>query len=393
MRLGNIRVFHVAHYQGDVCIATQPETAIHLNAKYYLQSVLRETLLLSMVQSCDGWQSDTKYHYDCQNSHTHVIPYIKDWDQVETEWLFGPYRLDVALLQCGEVVGAIEVVVFHTCEEEKAAYLNQKGIPWLEVRATPEFYSQPSAWQASEPLVPDRYNDKLVQLWQCNDCLNESLTWQKEKVRVERERLDRERKRAYAKQFDLVAVRKVDYYFPSGKRYRSIYAIDKMIKDGKEIVLQLQEIGSQRRYLASLNPPLTNESVSELKNILKAELLVKKKRAGWLVDDSRDWMKPLPQFHPNKYLDTDAYPYSFEWDGCKWIKVFNQEQSKVYRFPEEKFHSESQPSIPAETYQQFTFFDKEYTCKKCGVKTNDWVVRYNAESCLCRNCSKADQTK
>ena len=237
------------------------------------------------------------------------------------------------------------------------------------------------------------YNDKLVQLWQCNDCLNRRLGWHKEKERVERERLDRERKRAYAEQFELVAVRKVDFYFPSGKRYRSIYTIDKMIKDGKEIVLQLQEIGSQRRYIASLNPPLTNKSVSELKNILKAELLVKKNRAGWLVDNSRDWMKPMSQFHPNKYLDTDGYPYLFEWDGSKWIKIFDREQSKVYCFPREEFHSESQPSIPAEIYQRSTFFDKEYTCKKCGVKTNDWVVRYNAKSCLCRNCSKVDQAK
>ena len=44
LKLGKVRVHHAAHYEGIVCAATQPETAIHLNSKYHLQQILNRQI-------------------------------------------------------------------------------------------------------------------------------------------------------------------------------------------------------------------------------------------------------------------------------------------------------------------------------------------------------------
>lgn len=381
LKLGPERVYHIAHHPGDLCIATQPETVIHLNAKYHLQNVLKTAHSLYLTQKC------IKFH-SCGN--THSIEYIQGWDMVETEWPFGPYRLDVALLRQGHVIGAIEVEVFHPCEPEKTMYLNGKNICWVEIQVTPEFYTQPDAWQPSLPLSSKQYNIKHVQPWQCNECIEEY-------ERQEREKQEKEKRLAYAKQFEAQAVRIVDLYYPTGKKYRRVYVIEKKVVQGRCITLILQEVGMQRRYIAALPLNIEGDPLSILKKMVKDELIeTKKEHPDWLVDASNDWMKAPLRFHPRMFLNEYHYPYRYDdWDGEIWKRSQVNWQEMQHDTPDESSPVFSNHLIPVDqTVSEIPDierpFDGEYICSKCGIKTNDWVTRYDAKTCLCRDCSNKE---
>jgi hypothetical protein len=56
---------------------------------------------------------------------------------------------------------------------------------------------------------------------------------------------------------------------------------------------------------------------------------------------------------------------------------------------EEGKPEKTEPGAPEKVFQP-SFFDKQYVCKRCRVKTQDWVIRYDAEYCLCRKCSREE---
>jgi hypothetical protein len=381
LKLGPERAHHIAHHEGDICIATQPETILHLNAKYHLQNHLRIVHILSITQSCS-----TMY---CTNEH--AVEFARDWDRVETEWSFGPYRLDVALLRQGQVVGAIEVQVFHPCEPDKIDYLNQQNVPWLEIQVTPEFYTQPGAWQPSQPLASKQYNSRLVQPWECDACRDV-------RERADRAQEELERKRAYAAQFKVLATRYVDFYFPSGKKYRKIYLIETKInqENGEVFFTQLQEIAPQRRIIATLPSTFPGGALKTLKSRLKDELIaIKKNNQGWLVDNSRDWMKAPSNFYPLMYLNESRYPYRYyTWDGKNWKNGFEELRKKMQiavtdspKVVQPTHPLDSHPPVAPVEQQPF---DGEYTCMQCGKKTNDWTTRFDSKTCLCRDCSNTN---
>jgi hypothetical protein len=248
LKLGPKRVHHIAHHPGDICVATQPETVIHLNAKYHLQTMLTGASSIFFKQNCEGCKELFNF---C--SHEHPIEYIQDWNRVETEWSLGPYRLDVALLRGEEVVGAIEVMVSHPCENDKVVYLNLENIPWLEIQVTPEFYTLPDAWLPDQPLTLTQFNPNLVHPWQCNSCRDRDVARWKEKAKWEMKEKQRESRREYAKQFELLALRLVEFYYPNNKKYRSIFVIERWVGKGQENAIfssrRLGQFGERLRHL------------------------------------------------------------------------------------------------------------------------------------------------
>jgi hypothetical protein len=380
LKLGPERAHHIAHHEGDICIATQPETILHLNAKYHLQNFLRIVHILSISQSCN--------RMCCTNEH--AVEFARDWDRVETEWSFGPYRLDVALLRQGQVVGAIEVEVFHPCKPDKIDYLNQQNVPWLEIQVTPEFFTEPGAWQPPQPIAPKQFNSGLIPPWECDACRDGQ-------ERAERAQADRERKRAYAAQFKMLAIRYVDFYYPSGKKYRKIFSIETKTDQatGEVFCTQLREVGLGGTIIASLPSTFPGDDLKTLKGRLKDQLLAtKKENPDWLVDNSRDWMEVPSSFHPRMYLNDSRYPYRYVWDGKTWKNYFEELRKKkdhvvtnIAMVVQPLLPFDSPPlRVPVEIQP----FNGEYTCVHCGKKTNDWTIRFNSKTCLCRDCSNAD---
>jgi hypothetical protein len=393
LKLGTERVHHAAHYEGSICAATQPETVIHLNAKYYLQKILREANSLKIWQSCNGWIFEN-YQHVCYNDTRRETCYVQGWDRVEVEWNFGKYRLDVALLNNDQVIGGIEILVTHKSEEEKIAFLNHKGIAWAEVRVTPEFYTVPAAWTPKSPLVAERINLSAVESWHCAYCIS-SLDKHRKSIEENR-RLEekREKRKTYARQFETfqtMAARLIDFYYPSGKKYRSVFVIQNKLRDGKVLCAELQEIGTQRRTIARELPPLTEESYRRLRDALNNESKQKEQR-NIIIDDGNPWMEKPKKFHPKKFLNPVQYPYKYELSGKTWKKVENQSRhptriSRHHFIPGQSFfHEKSEVRLIEE--RPPTFMENEYPCEKCGKITSDWIsAKHGAKTCICRECA------
>lgn len=385
-KLGQKKLHHAAHHEGAICAATQPETALHINAKYHLKAILRSCNELHIQQSCVGW-SASGYHYPCSHQNNQNITYIRDWDQVEDEWKFGNFRLDIALLKNREVIGAIEVLVTHPTEEGKIEFLNRNGIAWLEIKVNPDFYTPSTAWDENSALNPEKYNAFILPSWQCPSCSSNEKEAQKRIEQAKRNQEEFERKKAFAQQFKALQARVIDYYYSSGKKYRSVYVIQAKVQDNQYLYIELQEVGVKRQSIAKENPPISELSYARIKKALELEIQ-KKKSPNTLIDDSRQWDTKLERFHPRKYLDEDRYPYNYEFVNGKWEKHFTKNYWS--NFPAGNYFqpTEKKPLITNQDDVEHLFQEEELTCERCGKKTTDWATKKPAtKTCICRDCA------
>ena len=401
LKLGQIRIHHAAHYEGVACPTSQPETVIHLNAKYHIKRELSSTnRKLQIWQYCTGWEGGS-FKHTCTHQNKRELLYLEDWDQIEDEWSYRNYRLDIAILKNKQVVGAIEILVTHPSEENKIDYLNQQNIAWVEIKVGQDFYTPPTEWKVEVPLETINHNRLLSGKWQCKDCID---LYKKEEIRLEEEKQylkERQRKLEYAKQFETKFLRVIDYYFPSGKKYRSIYAIQTKSKNGGIISAELQEIGAQRRQIKIEYPPVTEHTFELLKQALKVGLREKKEKPGWIIDNSTGWFKPPARFDPKQLLDMDEYPYNFELINNKWerIKRVKRNSSSSIRSFEPHYFIPKKP-IETEEYSKpksagngLAFLNEILPCEKCGQITSDWLERFGkTKTCICRECANQAQS-
>ncbi|MBZ0318309.1 MAG: competence protein CoiA [Anaerolineae bacterium] len=181
MKLGEIRAYHIAHQPSDVlCVATNPETALHLNMKFYIAKQLRRANKLFAEEQCRN----------CNNTRLQVL--FSDWDDVQVEHAVGIFRPDVLLLANGHPAGAIEVLVTHKVDEKKAKYYELHDVRWIEVVGNVSFYEGATAWTADKP-IPIHRNHPDNQGWKCPDCLERE---EEEKAAQERRRQQPEHKKA-----------------------------------------------------------------------------------------------------------------------------------------------------------------------------------------------------
>ena len=166
MKLGAARASHCAHRPADDCVLKRGETALHFNTKMYLYRQLSKGGALTVIESCAGVPEIA----DCAETHARV--WLEDWDAVEVELCLESRRPDLVLLKGGQVVGAVEIFVTHKVDAAKAADLRDRGIPWVEVKATPGLYEK--NWTAEQPLTVFRLEP--VEDWRC-DCCATQVRW------------------------------------------------------------------------------------------------------------------------------------------------------------------------------------------------------------------------
>ena len=179
MKLGQVVAHHVAHRPDSSCLATQGETALHLNAKLHLAQMLRRMTSVSIVEMCEyhhrslhtGSELWEKSERDraCQSSRASAWPYR--WDEVSVEHQVGALRPDIVLLNEGKEIAAIEVFASHAVDQQKSNILASLGLPWLEVRASDVWYDGKGSlpWSESAPLPV--YRQRPIPEWRCDKCL------------------------------------------------------------------------------------------------------------------------------------------------------------------------------------------------------------------------------
>ena len=220
LKLGRIRRHHAAHAPNDICAATYPETALHIDTKLYLaaqlQSVLANDPTLVIRQRCEGTPVES-----CDAAREER--WVKDWDEVVIEaGLAAPGRLrpDILLKKKGVAIGAIEVLVSHRVPDEKAAALERAGLPWIEVRAGRELIEGDTAWRADRALVIERLGLRgTSRTWACD-------------AHVRRTRR-------------LRGARVVDIYKEGGVRDRVIYRVDEQVVEDVVTALVLSRQGRE----------------------------------------------------------------------------------------------------------------------------------------------------
>jgi hypothetical protein len=196
----------------------------------------------------------------------------------------------------------------------------------------------------------------------------------------------------------MLAIRYVDFYYPSGKKYRKIFSIETKTDQatGEVFCTQLREVGLGGTIIASFPSTFPGDALKTLKGRLKDLLLAtKKENPDWLVDNSRDWMKVPSNFYPLIIHNEIQYPSRYDtWDGKTWKKSSEGLQNKLHRLATNR-PTVSRPPLPVDLHPQAAPverlpFDGEYTCIRCEKKTNDWSTRFDSKTCLCQDCSNKD---
>jgi hypothetical protein len=150
LRLGKIRAWHAAHHVGGQCALTEPESALHHNAKMFLAEQLRRACEVSIEESCVGTVGGLVAD-DCEETRTR--PWVHGWCSVEVERTVRTRRPDIVLLHGDRVVGAVEVWVSHRVEQGKRDAFADWQMEWVEVAATEALIDGSTAWTATQPLA------------------------------------------------------------------------------------------------------------------------------------------------------------------------------------------------------------------------------------------------
>lgn len=359
LKLGNERIHHYAHLSEVVCSATQPETAIHLNAKYYLYSQLQQASSITLNNFCAG-----------QCGAKRQIVWLQEWDEVIVEHSLGSYRPDITLFINKKPIGALEILVTHKVSEQKASFFQENGIPGLEIKVDEQFYEGNSKWTQEKPL-PYYRQFPTAEKWVCDNCL------EKRKRLQEQSQFRQERLQHQQKNFERIVETKLsDLYFKSGKKYREMFFLMEQLVDGKRVKVWVK---TQKEIIAIENSPVTDKSLEKLRQAV-AQRLDSHRRNGAIVDNYINWQ---PWVAGKKYVarDTHRHPFRYSWDEeqKKWVKPSVKKRMPLPTYDKDNFpHKVESP-----------YFDqpKIGTCRYCGITTDDWV-EYDGKTkqCKCRNC-------
>lgn len=307
MKLGDIRVHHYAHQPDTVCAATQPETALHLNTKFYIYGQLLSGKQLYLKQQCSN---------GCGNSNN--VSWVKDWDRVELESNIGPFRPDILIALGGKNKHAIEVKVTHPVETAKVDFYTQQNISWLEVEASEAIYEGEDAWRIAQP-IPFAVCKPLLPKWTCSNC---QIALKKEREEeIKEQRKEEYRKHNFKRE---ISAKMVDFYYPSGRKFREIYYLKEVIRKDipVRVIVETQKGEVVHQQYGEVTEAKRESAFKATKR--KIDKACSDYRA--IVDD-REWSPWVPG---KKFVarDIERYPFLYEWDGGvkKWIK---QEQQKL----------------------------------------------------------------
>lgn len=344
MKLGKINVHHYAHKSDSDCTATQPETALHLNTKFYIYKQLLLGNKLDIKQECSN---------HCRSCRS--ATWVGGWEDVKIESDIGKIRPDIVIIENGEKKKAIEIKVTHAVEDEKKEFYKTNNINWLEIKAFESIYDGENAWKIDQPLEFSSCHPPIPE-WTCDICQKVQISkiWEQlEKLRLTED---------FANNYSMTTLGKiVDFYYPSGEKHRCFYYLSKvssydklyryLFGAGKKEVVNQQEGESCDAFLEFVFDSIDHDIENGFKN--------------GAFSDEHSWSLIT---HGNNIGESEV-PYLYEWNKNlnKWIKqnVINPNDMNIY---------EKQVG----------------RCVFCGEMTNDWWCFDGAtQTCKCNKCDLA----
>ncbi|HEY7234320.1 MAG TPA: competence protein CoiA family protein [Gemmatimonadaceae bacterium] len=294
LKLGRVRRHHAAHAPNDRCIATRPETALHLDCKFHIAAALREAIRTSGAQAlrvssrCAGTGGE-----QCDATYERV--WSQGWDDVFVEATMRTgsqaWRPDILLRRGGEPVGAIEVLVRHAVGDDKAVAIGAAGVPWIEVRADAVLLEDGAAWTFDRPLPVTREgggaapNDMMGWSWRC------SRHDAEHRAHLARESQRREAEREASRRASaLIAARVVDVYDEGGARDRIIYRMVEQRVDARIECFALIASGREiARAPADDSPESRRAARHSLRVAFAADVERRASRPGAFADSPMRW--------------------------------------------------------------------------------------------------------
>jgi hypothetical protein len=409
LKLGDVRAHHYAHYDMDVCAASWPETALHLNMKYYLLDVLSSAKKLMLSMECMGYQNvdNNRFQpYFCTKSLETTLAH--DWDCVSLEYRFSGLVFDIVLLRDNKILAVIEIYATHRVDQEKIDLLNKEGIPWVEISASEDFYEGEDKWLPDRPLphIDGNYPQR-VKNWQCPDC--------KKKLEGARQRAIRSQ---HNKANTVRWYRFVDIYYPSGKQYREVFCLS---------TLELSEGLGTNAWLTKgyfkTNNSRTLKSISKgphdhVTNALKKEFhvnLEELRSKGALVDSPMNWQKwPGDLDYEQVIFEKIVFPCRYQFDNGRWKKdkrygslswdgywdkppEYFKSMNKWDKCSKPLYHIKTGRETGSTSLMENKAEDETFPeparkfgiCLLCGEATNDYVYFNHGDgTCECRKCQK-----
>ena len=344
MKLGRIMVHHYAHQEEIKCPVTQPETALHLNTKFYLYKQLFAGTRLYLSQECVN---------RCGNSR--VVVWAKDWDKVMIESSLGKYRPDILIIGRSGERYVIEIKVTHSVEEDKAALYKDNNITWLEVdvsEISESFYEGVNPWRINKPL-PHAVSEPPLSQWTCDACLS---------------KLKREEYRKHNYE-DILYSKLVDFYFYSGKKYRESFYLKKVIRNDKPVGMLVQRKSDGEIIF---NREGVDDSI--LTSAFKSTELDTRRAVAKIISDW-DW---LPWTRGKKYntFNIEQYPYLYKWDAG--TREWEKQERQILNL--ECDHN----LVP--------YYEGGAVCKLCGtiIRSQSDCTHYFING-ICKWCGKFDE--
>jgi hypothetical protein len=337
LKLGTIKVYHAAHKKDDVCPVTNPETALHLNAKLHVAEQLRQGKPIKVIYPCTGFDGK-----DCDSAMNKSLDYLSGWDDVKVEYSIDQYRPDIVLLKNGESIGAVEVFVTHTIEPEKEKYLNELAIPWIEVDANYILETETgNAWHITDFLQYRKIN-KTVYNWLCLRC-----QWKQDEANKPKPIIT------------TTAFRVIDIFSQNNNHTRLIYLAKKSVREGITIELRIEEARYGIQFFVQVSEDI-EESRLKIKERFE-ERIRNPFVTGAIVDASMNWYKVSGKVMENQV------------NSESWRK--SMLDASVHGIFPKKYYWVYSENIwkPIQAFQHLDW-NKNYQSSASYLETNKWFI-------------------
>ncbi|MFD3165457.1 competence protein CoiA family protein [Herpetosiphon sp. NSE202] len=319
MKLGQQRVYHYAHKHDSYCDTTKPETALHLNTKFYIAKQLQQSQSILLTEVCQ---------HQCGTTRDTI--WLEGWDDVKVEYHTHFVRPDIALLRNNVVIAAIEIVVTHPVSQGKADYLADRKILWIEVAGDRSLYEGKSPWNPSIPL-PICNSSTIKNSWICNPCLEQAQLridqeaklreLSEQRLEISKKQWQEQQRRAewqHANREEIHAGKMVDYYYASGKKYREVYYVIKRYRENRIITVLIKT--KQGKTIDKVDGSMDKITLQILNESLKNHIQELKQSPNLLRVDAREWHLWIKG---NRFLAKDIrrFPFRYRWNHDKrsWI--------------------------------------------------------------------------
>lgn len=277
LKLGEERIHHAAHRPGTTCVlASEAETALHLNVKCHLASVLRATAGVgARLVVRDRCREPVLVPESARTTSCGVVqdtPWLSGWDAVEVELTIGTRRPDVTLFRAGRPIGAIEVVARHAMETAKVTNLAAMDLPWVEVRADARLYGTLRPWSPEHPLPTIRRSELGAARWRCPDHARRAATRQARNDTGYRPWM----------------VRAADCYDARGQRLRDVFYLEAELCRGRVAAVRLMHTADDD-VIAKVRPESRAHALRALHDAFVTWARLQR-REGRLVDSPMPWI-------------------------------------------------------------------------------------------------------